>query len=103
MFIDSSSAAEPIKRIKLQLMHLQLESNMILDDYKQYIKRQTLNEAVVGIYNTAAQLNVFLHQTMNCVFKWQCGPGLRRPPVARYTLVKTHSSLICKGFGGSHD
>lgn len=42
MFIDSSLAAELIKVTKLRLMHPQFESNVILDDYKQYIKKQPL-------------------------------------------------------------
>lgn len=40
MFIDPSLAAELIKLVKMRLMHLQLESNMILDDYKQCIKNE---------------------------------------------------------------
>lgn len=40
MFIDPSLAAELIKLVKPRLMHLQLESNMILDDYKQCIKNE---------------------------------------------------------------
>lgn len=61
VFIDSSPGAELIKLIKLQLMHLQLESNMISDDYKQYIKQQPLTMLRWGIYNTAARLNIFFY------------------------------------------
>lgn len=56
MFIDSSPAAELIKLIKLRLMKLQLESNMILGDYKQYMKKAASNDAAVGIHDGAAQL-----------------------------------------------
>lgn len=37
-------------------MKLQLESNMILGDYKQYMKKAARNDAAVGIHDGAAQL-----------------------------------------------
>lgn len=42
MFYDSCLAAEVTQLIKKQLRHLQLESNVILETYKQRIKILTL-------------------------------------------------------------
>lgn len=81
MFIDSSLAAELIKLIKLRLMQLQLEFNVVFDYDKQCIKGRP---GVTPRWGPTTQLH-----SRNCVFNCQSGRSPRRPPLETHTHQHT--------------